>query len=298
MRHRHFVVFLACALLAARSWGKGLLVTPSQLGLVGKAGTAASDVINVASTRDEPVQVRVRIADFVRDEDGKLHQVPHAQSTRSCAEWLRADQDLFSAPGTGRTEVRLTATIPAGAEGSYWALLSLELVPPTPPAGQGMGVVIIPSIGVPVIVTVEGTEKRQLAVTRVEAKRTEGQLVTCQTTIENTGNVAVLVSGAFTLETPASKEEGDTLEVASTDVGPLTSFPGSKLRITGKLNWGGTIAGLTLHSYLRWGPGANETSEASTSVEEQAPRASGTPTVPAGKLLPAPPFPTRGPAKP
>lgn len=298
MRYRRFLVCLACALLAGRSWGKGLLVTPSQLGLVGKAGSSVSDVINVASTREDAVQVRVRISDFVRDEDGRLHQVPHAQSPRSCADWLRADQELFSAPGTGRTEVRLTAAIPAGADGSYWALLSLDVVPPTPLPGQGLGVVLIPSIGVPVIVTVEGTEKRQIAVTRVEAKRTEGQLVICRATIENTGNVAVLVSGAFALEAPPSKQGEEPLEVASADVGPLTSFPGSKLRITGKLNWAGAIAGFTVHSYLRWGPGAQDTSEASTTVEEEAPPVGGTPAIPAGKLLPAPPFPTKAPAMP
>jgi hypothetical protein len=289
---------VAGLLMGLTAAARGLVVTPVQLGLVGRAGSAVSDVIMVASSREEPVQVRVRISDFIKDEDGRLREVPHEQVPRSCAGWLQVDQENLTAPGTGRAEVRVSARIPADAEGSYWAVVGLE-VPAVPrEGGKGARIFIVPRVAVPVIVTVEGTEKRQLAVTRVEAKRTEGELVTCQATIENTGNVAVLVSGAFALEAPPSKQGEEPLEVASADVGPLTSLPGNKLRITGKLNWAGTLAGFTVHSYLRWGPGAQETSEASTSVEEEAPPVGGTPAIPAGKLLPAPPFPTRAPAKP
>ncbi len=292
MREIRVVLAVACALVAGHAWGRGLLATPSQLGLVGKAGTAVSDVVHIGSSRDEPAQVRITISDFVKDEEGRAQPVAHEQAPRSCASWLRLDQGLITAPGGRLMDVRITATIPAGAEGSYWAMLNFELVPEAAPPGKGVGVIIVPGIGVPVIVTVIGTDKRQLTVTRVEATRTDGKIVVCKATVENTGNVAVLVSGAFTLEAPAAATGGEPIEVASTDVGPLTSYPGGNLRITAKLNWSGGLAGFAVHSYFRWGPDAKDTSEASTDVEEPAPAAGAPPTAPAGKLLPPPPIPT------
>lgn len=288
---------LAVLLFGRIATARGIVVTPVQLGLVGQAGTAVSDVITIGSSRDEPVQVRVRIGDFVKDEDGKLREVPHGQVARSCAGWLQVDQDTLTAPGNGRAALRVIARIPADAQGSYWAVVGLEVPAVARQNGHGAGVLVVPRIAVPVIVTVAGTERRQLEVTRLEARRASPATVLCTATIDNTGNVAALVSGAFTLESQSATPGGEPLEVAATDIGPLTSLPGQKLRISGKLEWGGSLTGFSVHSYLRWGPDAKDTSEASTDVQENAPPAGPQPTVPAGKLLPAPPVPNASPPR-
>jgi hypothetical protein len=84
--------------------------------------------------------------------------------------------------------------------------------------------------------------------------------------VENSGNAAVILNGAFALEKPSGRP-GETVEVASADVSPVTSLPGTKLRVRANVPWAGGLDGLTLHAYLRYGPGAEETLTASATLE-------------------------------
>ncbi len=293
MKAARFVTLaIACALAARLSGARGLVVTPTQLGLVGKPGATVSGVIHVGAAREERTAVKVTVADFTKDEDGQLKENPPEGVARSCRGWLRVDQENFFAPGGGMAELRVSARIPADAEGSYWALVGLE-VPPAPrqPGTGELGIFVVPRIAVAVFVTVDGTVKRQVQVTGISARKKGDDPIEAVATIENGGNAAVLVSGSFALERPAGKGS-DAVELTSKDVGPVTSLPGRRLRVHAKLDWSGSVAGLQVHSYLRYGPDPEDGVESATSIEVEGTA----PEKPASeRLIPEAPRPTAAP---
>jgi hypothetical protein len=243
-----------------------VVATPVQLGLVGRPGATVSDVIRVASPREEPNFIQASLVDFTKDEEGRTEPPPTGGEPRSCRPWLEVDKTDFATPERGRVELRVTARIPADATGSYWTLVQLEAVPPPRASDKGMAVAIVPSVAIPVIVTVLGTERRALALAgTVQASGSEGALA-CSVLVENRGNAAVILNGAFALERPSGRP-GEAVEVASADVSPVTSLPGTKLRVRANVPWAGGLDELTLHAYLRYGPGAEETLTASATLE-------------------------------
>lgn len=273
---------MAIAMAAA---ARGIVVTPAQLGLAGAPGSTVSGIVKVSSSQIEEARVEAAIGDFTRDEDGKIHELRHDQATRSCAGWLDLDKTEFTAPGGTSEEITVIAKIPKEASGSYWAILGLS-VPPSSRAGKGPGVQIVPRIAIPVVITVSGTDQR-VVVARppFSISVAEGGLQ-CLLMVENTGNAAVLISGAFALEKTTGKP-AETEEVASVDVGPLTCLPGLKLRVKGKIPYVGPTGALMAHAYLRYGPEVGEALEAEASLE-------GLPPIP-----PAPPgSPTASPQSP
>jgi hypothetical protein len=240
--------------------------------------------IVVGSSRAESNQVRVTLLDFSRDEDGRVVERPLGGEPRSGRTWLEADRTEFTSPETGRVEVRITARIPADAKGSYWALAALESLPPKPKLGMGMAIQMVPRVVVPIVVTVAGTERRLVKIGGVTATKGEGGVdAVCE--IENTGNTAVLVSGAFTLERGAGS--GPAEEVAEAPVTAVTSLPGLKLRIRKTLPVPVPNASYAVRAILRYGPDPADVTESATTIEGDAPPA-------AGDRL-APPAPTRSP---
>jgi len=272
-RARLFFLALTSALVVRLVGARGLVVTPTQLGLVGKPGATVSGVIRVGAAREEKTAVKVTVTDFTKDEDGQLRENPPSGVARSCRNWLRVDQENFFAPGGGMAELRVTARIPADAQGSYWALVGLEVPPPPRKPGAGtLGIAVVPRVAVGVFVTADGTVKRQVRVAAITAHKKADEPVEVVATIENAGNAAVLVSGSFTLERPGTKG-ADTVELASKDVGPVTSLPGNRLRLRAKLDWTGSVADLQVHSYLRYGPEPEDGAESATSIEVEGPAA-------------------------
>ena len=272
---------------------RGVVVSPVQLGMAGAAGATVSDVLTVSPARDEQTRVRVRLADFTKDEDGKVRELAPGANPRSCKGWIEVDQAEFTTAGTGAPiQVRVTARIPAGASGSYWAIVGLEVPPPPNAAGQGAAIAVVPRVAIPVIVTVTGTERRAVSIGDVRARRGSAQgPIECSAVVENSGNVAVLIRGAFSLERPG-KDPADDLELASGEVGPLTSLPGTKMRVATHLTWAGPSAGLVVQSYLRYGPEAEEAVQASAAVEEEGTAAG---SAAPRRLVPEAPAPTASP---
>ncbi len=263
-----------CCLWSPASQARGVVASPVQLGLVGQPGATVSDVILVASPREESNSIRAGLADFVKDEDGRARAPVPGDNLRSCSAWLTIDKAEFTTPERGRVELRVTARIPPDATGTYWATVELQALPPAGGSQKGMAVAIVPSVAVPVIVSVAGTEQRAVTVAGpVEVSVLEGA-VEASVLIENSGNAAVIINGAFSLE-QKSGDSGEAVEVASADVSPVTSLPGSRLRVRTKVPWSGSLDGLSAHAYLRYGPGIAEGLTASASL-------AGLPDVPAG----------------
>jgi hypothetical protein len=288
--------FLTLGCLAASSaLGRGLIVSPVQVGLNGDPGSSVSAVISVASSRSESTQVEASLGDFVKDEDGDLREVGPQANPRSCRSWLSLDRSDFATPETGRIAVKVSAAIPSDVTGSYWALVAFKVVPVPRGQGMGPGVTISPRVVIPVVVTVGGTETRQVEIKQATARRVSAEnAIECTAVVENTGNSAVLIRGAFSLERPGEKAE-DTLELGLAEVGPLTSLPGSKLKVKSTIPWKLGVAGLVIQSYLRFGPGEADAAEFSTSIEED-PAAASAPSLPADRMAPPAPRPQASPS--
>jgi hypothetical protein len=229
---------------------------------VGKPGTTVTGIISVSSSRPEETQIRATLGDFTRNIDGLLREATAAEVPRSSRTWMDIDQREFVAGREGSIPLVVTIRIPEDAAGSYWALVSLEALP----SGAGIdrrrttavGVAVVPRIAVPVVVTVAGTEQVAVSIQEVHvAKAESGSALDCVALVENTGTTAVLLSGAFTVE---RQDE----ELASVDVGMVTSLPGTKVRVKATIPWQGESKDAGVHAYLRYGSGPTDSLEAST----------------------------------
>lgn len=269
---------------------RGILASPVQLGLAAPPGGAASDVVKVSSSKEESNRIRALLLDFTKDEMGRIQVLQDGENPRSCKGWLSLDRVDFLTPEQGSVEVRVTAHVPPDARGSYWALLALEVLPPPRNEGSGTGVVFIPRVAIPVIVTASGTEERGLQVEGFRAAYNGAEVVT-ELSVRNTGNAALLLQGAFTVEKPGA-EGSLPEEVASDEPDPQTAYPGARLRIRGKVTLPLPEPGLSAHAYFRFGPEPSQAVEAATDVE-------GLPSVPpqGGRLAPPAPAAPSPPAK-
>jgi hypothetical protein len=245
-----FVSFVAL-LFAAHAESRGLVVSPAQLGISAKAGETATGVITVSSSRPEENQVRVTIVDFARSEDGRLQLLSGAKPPRSSKDWLTATQNSFVSPNAGSVTVGVRARVPADASGSYWAALVLSSVPPARGPRKNIGMELVPQIAIPIIVTVTGTEKRDIRLLETGARRVSDSSIEPYLVVENRGNAAVMLSGAFTID----RNEGtDVEELADTELPVTLSLPGARSRIAAKLSWTGAVDGLNVHAIVRYGP--------------------------------------------
>lgn len=264
----------------------GLLASPVQLGLVGKPGQTVSGVVQVSASNSQDTTIRVTFGNFSKDEEGRLVELPGSDQPRSCLAWLSASQLTFTAPAQGKAQIQVSARIPAGASGSYWAFVAFS-APPPPRSARGTGVLFMPRVIIPVIVSVEGTlaPKVQFQVTTARYDPVLGG-VEAKALLVNTGNAAVLINGAFALEQQGPGDASPS-EVGEKDVGPLTSLPGTRLVAKGLIPWSGPWTGLQVHSYLRYGPEPDQAAESVAPIADlpQGSDASGR----LAPLAPAPP---------
>jgi hypothetical protein len=267
MRRNVSLLYASAFLITAgHAFARGMLVTPVQAGLTGAAGTTVTTTVTVSSARPEDTQIRATVTDFRRAIDGTIQEIPAAEAARSCRAWIEIDQREFVSPKSGTIPLVVTAHIPKEASGSYWALLQLDAVPASESimrqkSGTQLGFQVVPRVAVPIVVTVSGTGTVSIVSRDLVAKRRDDGKLDITQTVENTGTVAVMLSGAFAVEHKGTTAN-DAEELASVDVGPATSLPGAKLRITGLVDWKGDAASTVAHAYLRYGSGPNDTVEA------------------------------------
>ncbi|HUJ12884.1 MAG TPA: hypothetical protein VL284_03755 [Thermoanaerobaculia bacterium] len=270
MRRPTRLLLLFVCFVPFSAYPVGMIISPVQLGLSGAPGSTASGVINVSSSQAQENTIRVSFADFIIDSAGRRTEV--ASSPRSCKSWLDVDQRQFVSPEEGRVPVVITAHIPPDASGSYWAQAFFESVPAPPALGAGprrapaVGVTITPRIGIPIIVTVSGSEKYDLKISGIEGEQSPlGIDATIR--VENRGNAVAMVSGAVAVEKPSANLPE---ELASKDIDPVTSYPGVTRTIKVHVPPVAIAHDAKVHAYLRFGPRADQTMEASATLSRQA----------------------------
>lgn len=233
-----------------------------------KAGQTVSGTLLVSSSKEEQNHIVVTLSDFTRNEEGRVVELTDPKANpRSCRSWIDVDRLDFVSPEKGYVELTVSAHVPDGASGSYWALALLASEPPARDSRMSATTFqLVPRVAIPIVVTVEGTAKPSLGILKTTAVKEE-KGIAVESIIENRGNVAVLISAAFALERAAAGTT-DAEEVSSATVGPLTSLPGTRLRAKTVLPYQGSLGAVTAHTYVRYGPHPEDTTEATAVVTD------------------------------
>lgn len=134
-------------------------LTPPRLELTVPPGGTVTETVTLATSAQEPQQVRVSLTDWVMDYEGRLGYFPASTLPTSAASWIEPEtSDVLLEPVSTR-EFRITVTAPAtGAEGTHQAMVFFQVVPPGGDA-DGVGVTVTTRIALAVYVTVAGTER-------------------------------------------------------------------------------------------------------------------------------------------
>ncbi|MBI3322034.1 MAG: hypothetical protein HYZ91_07200 [Candidatus Omnitrophica bacterium] len=152
------VALIGCVGVVQEAGAFSFSVEPSRVELAIPAGKSRGKTIRVNNSRtDKPLHLKLYIQDVMFLPDGTSDFPPPGSTAWSCANWIKViPEELDIAPGSSQ-EVRISATVPAGAQGGYYAMVFFETGPSY--AEEGLGVSF--RIGALTQVTVPNTEVYQ-----------------------------------------------------------------------------------------------------------------------------------------
>ena len=170
-------------------------LSPPRLTLSGSPGQTLTETVTLITNSAERLQVTTEVNDWTLDLAGNLSFLPANSLDYSAANWLSLESnDFFLEPNSSR-ELRLSVTIPLGAEGgTYHDVVFFRVVPPAS-ALTGVGVVTTTRIGLTLYVTVAGTEQDSAEV--VDFFQQDETSLTLA--VANTGNTLMRLGGHIEL---------------------------------------------------------------------------------------------------
>lgn len=164
-------------------------------------GRSVTEHLAVRNLSKQPATFQLKAADGYFTDTGRFTMLPSATPSTAAGTWI-AVQDAVPVPAGGTAVVPYTVTVPANATpGDHAAGIaaSIRFVGANPDGGGTLGVES--RVGFRVITRVTGSVSPALAVgdltTAYETSWNPGQpgTMTVRTTIANTGNVALAVTG-------------------------------------------------------------------------------------------------------
>lgn len=173
-------------------------LTPPRLDLWGAAATEVEATATVFTTAATYVPISIDRADWFLNLAGSISYVPAGSSPYSAATWLVVEAgDFVLEPGSERS-VRVTATVPPDAEGTYHTMV-LFTVAAESDAESGVGVATTTRVGLTVYVTVAGTERdgSELVDMYQSGERTIAAVIL------NTGNTVMRLGGVVEIRDEA-----------------------------------------------------------------------------------------------
>lgn len=186
--------------------------------------------VTVRNESDRTVRLKASLTALEGFADGRLDQAETGDSTRDCRAWTVLDTtDVVLLPRSGRN-LRLTFSPPADAVGGRYACLYLTEADTAAAPGDRP----VPSLAVPLLLTIDGASRRGAEILRVAGDPSAGLAVA----LVNTGDVhlAPVARVAILRQTqPGSTSEFDYQPVgtAQLDSG-LVVLPGDTVAVTGK----------------------------------------------------------------
>jgi len=184
------------------AWGNlAMAVAPMKLRLTLAPGESRTEALEVYNNGDEPVRVMTTVEDWTTTPDGGVDLLPRGTLARSASAWARTDLSDFTVPPHGMRVVRVTATLPDTARGSYWTIVFFEGQGEMHRAKLGLGTRV--RLGTTVYLTAAGTESRGSTITEMAvqpgAHRDTLELVA---QVANRGNVHFYPTGWFQVTGP------------------------------------------------------------------------------------------------
>jgi hypothetical protein len=135
---------------------------PMKVHLSLEPGTQRMAAVNVCNNGEEPVRVVATVSDWTATGDGGMNLAPGEPVDRSATALVSPEITEFTVAPHSTRVVRVTATLPDSASGSYWTMLFFECSGGARPNGLGVGTKA--RLGTTVYLTAAGTEHRDDAI--------------------------------------------------------------------------------------------------------------------------------------
>jgi hypothetical protein len=191
---------IVAACLAAPGEAR-FIVSPMELHLEVAGGTRGGEPVSVTNTGDEPISLKLYLADSRFLPDGSEWNVPVGGHARSCASWIAlGEQSVSLAPGETR-EVTVVMEVPDEMRGSYWSKLYIEeLSGPAPSTGTHNDRTYViyarQRVGVRIFQDVPGTMNRSAKIDLVTVEgAAAGSAPAVNVRVSNTGNALLRCRG-------------------------------------------------------------------------------------------------------
>jgi hypothetical protein len=202
----------ALVLVAAVPASAQFSVYPATVQLGAAQGVGAA-TITVENEGDTPLEARVYLADYDRDDDGRHRYSGYGEGESSCAGRLETFPDRVAVAPGERGEVRLRVQ---PASSTCWAVIFVERRTPT-----SSGITVAQRIGVKVLVAGEGGSRAG----EVVGMAGDPDGPTAVVAFENTGTAFLEVEG----EVEVRDLDGEIVAVAPVEL--FRVLPGHRRRV-------------------------------------------------------------------
>jgi hypothetical protein len=183
-------------LTEAASADMRMAITPTKLHLSMEPGASRTATVEVSNNGDDAIRVTAYVVDWTAPRDGGMEFAPPGRIDRSASAWVEADLAEFILPPRNSQIVRVSASLPDTARGSYWTLLFFE--------GEGatrqrrLGVATKARMGTTIYLTASGTEHRDDALTGMDVQSVaRSDTLRLVASLANRGNVYYYPDGWF-----------------------------------------------------------------------------------------------------
>lgn len=208
----------------AVAWGKGLMVSPSNVYAVVPAGGELSREIVLTPSDSSDTKVTASVDSFTLGLDGEPER--GTNGPRTAALTIAPSSFLLR---SGRPEtLTVRYVVDKAARGSFWAVILLDVEPVRQTDEDGKPLAVVTRLAVPVFVTVDGAAHSDLRITDVKSTSVGGERIELEATLENEGDSVAKVSGFWVLEAGGAT---DRVELASSDVKDVLVLPGTRRRV-------------------------------------------------------------------
>jgi len=256
--------------LGGTAAGGGLVVRPAHVEMSPAGERGATARLLVTGSGAGRTRFRIRVEDFVLTEDGRPDRRDGASGARSARPYLLVDPVEAVANGTAPETVLVHASLPAGASGSYWALLVIEGEPSSVEV-DGREVRVAPRLLVPLTVRAEVSGTALLAKPALDIVRTDGGTCSVLLSVENPGDVALRPRASVTV---FARHAGGAVTLSHEDLPAFLSLPGSVRTFRRETGCGEAGAsGVGVYGVVRWGDAAGEKADAVAALKPEDVRA-------------------------
>ena len=168
---------IALGIVGLLGVGVGALrLSPVAFDLVIPPGVSTTFAFQVTNDETEPLELRVRLCDWLRDLAGVNRFCEEAgEVARSATSWVEVGPREFTLNPGESQEVRVTLAAPEAApdgsplDGSYWTAVMVEAVPPSEGGEQpGTEVVVKRRFGLKIVATIAGTGRLEGQIVALE----------------------------------------------------------------------------------------------------------------------------------